>query len=278
MLQFLSCAPVGAGDRKTVIKKKKRRRINHEEIFERYVGAGTGTGRTTGPRRRTGGGTAGTSQSPGEDIDSRVTNSITSGIGRGARMAGAAGKKVYRAGKTVATAMKAKKFMTLGAFIATAGIIIVLLIAIIGAASFIMNMPGMVRDKIVNTFDTLWQEAKGLIVGKDAVAANPTAIKNLAEYLEEMGYDLLYNGFATKLEKDKEGNIKDIESKYLAAYIAAEERNYLIANENHNVKSIWKGVSSLFGDDPKWDEPWGTGMIVLEETLVEQILHGLRTY
>ncbi len=209
----------------------------------------------------------------GQDVDAEMSNRIASGARRASRIAGGAGKKIGGAAKTLRTAMKAKKVFALGSLLAAGGIIVIILILLIGLISFIMNMPGMVRDKIVDMWDTFWQEAKGLIVGQDQ--PSPTMIKNMAEYLESMGYDLVDNGFVTELEKDEEGNIKDIESKYLAAYIAAEQRSYLIANENHNVKEIWKGIKGLFDEDSSIDEVWGTGMIVLEENAIEGILRGL---
>lgn len=222
--------------------------------------------RRNSPRK--GGSTAGTPESiNGRDIDSEVSRQMLDNMGRASRIAKGTTKKALSMAKTVKTAMKAKKLMTLGPLLAFAGIIILILILLVGAASFIMNMPGMVRDKFEDTWDSFWQNCKGLVFGMDQ--PSDKQVKNLAEYLESMGYDLKYNGFATKLEKDKNGNIKEIESKYLKAYIAAEQRGYLLANENHDVKSIWKGMT---GQIPA-DQPWGTGMVVLEETLMESILN-----
>ena len=51
--------------------------------------------------------------------------------------------------------------MALGPLLAFGGIIILALILLVGAASFIMNMPGMVRDKIVDTWDNFWQQCTG---------------------------------------------------------------------------------------------------------------------
>lgn len=215
----------------------------------------------------------GESVADGKDIDSELSNRMASNARRATRIIGGAGRKIGGAAKNLKTAMKLKKAFTVGGAIASVGILIVIIILLVGVISFIMNMPGMVRDKLVDMWDTFWQEAKGLIIGQNQ--PSPTMIKNMAEYLESMGYDLVDNGFVTELEKDEEGNIKDIESKYLAAYIAAEQRSYLIANENHNVKEIWEGITGLLDEDSSIDEVWGTGMIVLERNLLEQIASGL---
>lgn len=232
------------------------------------------TGRSVGARRGT---TAGMPMADGRDIDSEMSNRIATNMGRAGRLAGGATKKILNAKKTIKAAMKAKKMLTIGSLLALGGIIIVVIILVVGAISFVMNMPGMVRDKIANTWDTFWQEAKGTVseLLNGPKEPSPTVIKNLAEYLESMGYDLVDNGFATKLEKDEEGNIKDIESKYLLAYISAEERSYLIANENYSVASIWEGVKGIFGKDDITNANWGTGMIVLERNAIEEVLDGL---
>lgn len=260
---------------------KKASSSNNAGIF---LGAGAGMAVGVGnpvrnkPTSSARGATAGRGPATeGRDLDSELSNRFANNMGRMSRIAGGAAKKAGAMAKTVKTAMKTKKFLTLGAFFGIAGIIIIILILLVGAISFIMNMPGMVRDKIVDTWDNFWQEVKGTIVGMYEGQDQPTytVIKNLAEYLESMGYDLEYNGFVTKLEKDKDENIKDIESKYLAAYIAAEQRSYLIANENYNVKGIWKNVKGLFSEESTSNENWGTGMIVLGGSLLENIGKGL---
>ena len=241
-------------------------------------GLGNNTTRNVG--RTTSRATGGQTQqiSDGRDIDSEVSNRIVNNMGRASRMAGGATKKLSKAMVATKKAMKAKKFLTIGSIAGLGGIFIVIIILVVGAISFIMNMPGMVRDKIANMWDTFWQGAKGsvaeLLGEKNPKAPNPTVIKNLAEYLESMGYDLVDNGFVTKLEKDEEGNIKDIESKYLGAYILAEERSYLIANENQDVKLILSNGDNFLIDSSLSDE-WGTGMIVLERTALENVLANL---
>ena len=243
------------------------------------MAAGIGTNEARNARRPISRTTAGqaTPTAGGRDIDSEVSNRIVSNMGRASRMAGGATKKIGKSVTAVKKAMQAKKALTLGAVLGLGGIFIVIIILVVGAISFIMNMPGMVRDKLANIWDTFWQGAKGtvseLIDGPKE--PSPTVIKNLAEYLESMGYDLEDNGFVTKLEKDEQGNIKEIESKYLPAYISAEERSYLIANENYSVKSIWNGITGLFDKTSTMDDNWGTGMIVLERNALEEVLDSL---
>lgn len=235
-------------------------------------------------RSGTGGGTAGIPQSIEEDVDSQVSNDISKKTGAALGAAGTVGKGAMGAVKTVTTAMKAKKMLTMGALVAGGGILTLIILLVVGVTSFFMNMPGMVRDKLADHWDNFWQTCKGAIVGQDK--PTKTDIINYAEYLEDnMKYDLVYNGFATKITRDEKGKIVDVDSKYLPAYIAAEQRSYLIANENHNVLSIWEGVKDsfftgiedLFGiesEDKSEEIPsefWGTGMICLEKDALTTI-------
>ena len=254
------------------------------------LGAGAGmaaNGANNAIRRGTSFSRASSSQgapaAEGDDIDSQLSSRLASGARRTSRIAGRAGRKISGAAKTLRTAMKARKFFAIGSLLAAGGVIVLIIILLVGAISFVMNMPGMVRDKIADAWDTLWQGAKGLVddllvEDKNNLGSEVEKyqIRNLATYLESMGYDLVDNGFVTKLEKDNNGNIKDIESKYLAAYIAAEERSYLLANENTNVIEMWQRVADeLLGSTVSNNESWGKGMIVLEQTALESILDGL---
>lgn len=207
------------------------------------------------------------------DIDAQVSREMLENLNRAGNIGANTYKGYNKAKKVLKTAKIVGKAPKLAIFFSTLGILILAIIVMVGIASFLMNMPGMVRDKLVDMWDTFWQEAKGTIFGQKEPTA--TEIKNLAEYLESMGYDLKYNGFVTKLEKDEKGNIKDIESKYLAAYISAEQRNYLIANENYNVVGIWKNITGLLDEDTVTNDNWGTGMIVLGSGLLENVGKGL---
>jgi len=221
------------------------------------------------PGRRTGGGTAGT-VGPSPMAGSREPSvfSDMQSAGRGA----------INATKTIAGVGKLAAGTPLGPLLAGGGIIGILIFAIIGGSSFIMNLPGSVRDKVADTWDTKWQQSTGIVSSADSIDTNLTAVKKLADTLETMGCDLVYNGFATSVKKDNDGKIKDIKSKYLASYIAAEEKSYMIANENANAKQIWLGSKDIFDESQKndWNEKWGTGMIVLEENLLKTLLNGVQ--
>ena len=109
--------------------------------------AGIGDNTTRNAGRTTSRVTGGQAQpiSDGRDIDSEVSNRIVNNLGRASRTAGGATKKLSKAMVAAKKAMKAKKFLSIGAIIGLGGIFIVIVILVVGAISFIMNMPGMVR-------------------------------------------------------------------------------------------------------------------------------------
>jgi len=136
-------------------------------------------GRERTTRARTGNGTAGRPQSVNGErtADEELTDQITSAARKTANFARNTTRQVSSMAKTGAKVLGKAKML----LIAKLAIIILVLIALVGAISFFMNMPGMVRDKIVNTFETIWQEAVGLLVGQDQPTS--TQVAELANYL-----------------------------------------------------------------------------------------------
>lgn len=190
----------------------------------------------------------------GNDVGNRGTN-----IPRKAGKAAAIGKKM-------AKSLMKRAMLPIIFWFSVAVIIIFLLI---GTAGFVMNMPGAVIDRLDKIGTDLWTSVKGIFIGQDEANISDQDIINLATYLEKMAFNLEYYGLATNVKRDEKTNkITQVDSKYLLAYLAAEERNYMIANQNWNVKQWWK---NLWNYD-KWKDDtivWGTGMINLHEELLK---------
>lgn len=226
------------------------------------------------PPRVTPQGASAARQSGGVIQNNRTGMPTSSRFGGGRNINGGTSAKARNAAaQTVKKVMQAKKIITLGPIIASIAGFLLIVLLLVGAVSFLINMPGTVRDKVENVAIEFFQGLKGLIVGQDLPSS--TKIKSLAEYLEREGYDLKYNGFVTELEKDSNGNIKKIESKYLTAYLAAEQRGYLIANQNLNVVALFRNAGELLGGDwSKIKDSWGTGMIMLENESITKVMLG----
>lgn len=181
-----------------------------------------------------------------------------------------------RAGRTAAmgkklanNAMKRTALLAAGPIIGIIAIVLVLVFLLIGTASFVMNMPGAVRDKLEYWGDSVWASVKGVFIGQDEANISDRDIIELATYLENMGFNMEYYGLATSVKRDEQTKkIEEVDSKYLLAYLAAEQRNYMIANENWNVKTWWQNLWNF----DKWADDnivWGTGMINLHEELIK---------
>ena len=186
----------------------------------------------------------------------------------------------YQKGKKIYKTMKLSKYARFIPAMVSAGVVALILFIVVGFISFFMNMPGMVRDKIDNYVLGFFEKLKGLIYGQDLPSEKE--VLNLANYLNSVGYDLEYTGLATSVEKDENGKIVDMESKYLLSYISADNRSYLIANQNMNALSLWENASELLSDvvalnwdDTNINESWGTGMIMVGPDMAALTLVGV---
>lgn len=129
----------------------------------------------------------------------------------------------------------------------------------------------------------LWDGFQGYLVGFDEAYVNEDDVIGAAQYLYDMGYDLVGMGFAESVtiygQQDEDGNmvevteghvkneIKKIDAPYLRAYLIAENRTYLINNYTFN----WKDFLGSFFDGTFFDigsDAWGSGLIDLDEGFV----------
>lgn len=174
-------------------------------------------------------------------------------------------------------------------------VIVIILIIVIGFVSFFISGSGLIRGQLLKFADSFWSGWVGFWKG-DEDAVKKEEIISIADYLEEMGYDLVNYGFldtdgkSVTIEKNDDGTetiknaegkvilkrelssdtgepeITKIKSKYIKAYLAAENKTYIVANQNKNVASVFKNLFRDEEDDDDFDKEanWGTGMIYIE--------------
>lgn len=149
-----------------------------------------------------------------------------------------AGKKAVEGAKKAAdTAQKMKKAgiaVKLVAALWWVALIVVIIFLIIGAYSFIVTLPGMMLDKIVETVGGFWDSLSSFFVG-NSVYIKDSDQTELANYIDNMGYDVVGYGFApskniklAKKEKSDDTAEEDDEttSQYLKAYLLADYNTY----------------------------------------------------
>ena len=152
---------------------------------------------------------------------------------------------------------------------------LLLIMTLIGLISFVFLGPESIRANLVKMADNLWTDFKGIFVGQAEAKVTDAQIAEVAGYLDNMGYKLEGYGFGTA-ERDDNGKVTKVDSRYLAAYLAAENKTYMIANQNFNFKDFWDSVVETVSGDSKLadflnDGEWGSGMIVLNNRLWSKV-------
>lgn len=153
-------------------------------------------------------------------------------------------------------------------------IIIIAIVAVIafliGIISFFLTMPDMVRGRVIELADDIWSTVWGTVVGEAKTKVKDEDVLNVAKYLENMGYSIKGYGFGEP-KRDENGKLTDIdgERNYIFAYLTAENKTYLIANDTWNLADFVKDVLEGF-EDKDLNASWGDGMIVLNEKLVDE--------
>ncbi len=191
---------------------------------------------------------------------------------------GAAGTSAAGAGATGAAGTTAAGAGTAGAAGAGAAglgvggialLIILLIIILIGVFGFLTAIPSMTLEKLKELVMGIWDNVQGYFIGLDQASVNEEDVIEVAQYLHDMGYDLEGCGFVedVEFEEDKNGNstgtITGIKSSYLTAYLAAENRTYLISNDTVNLKSMFKSITTGKITDGV-SSSWGSGMIHID--------------
>ena len=131
-------------------------------------------------------------------------------------------------------------------------------------------MPDMVRGRVIELADDIWSTVWGTVVGKAEAKVKDEDVLNVAKYLENMGYSIQGYGFGEP-KRDENGKLTDIEGEknYIFAYLTAENKTYLVANDTWNLSDFVDDVLDGF-DDKDLNASWGDGMIVLNEDLVNK--------
>jgi hypothetical protein len=204
-----------------------------------------------------------------------------------------AAKKVKNNAKNAAK--KVLKNKKVKAFIAAhlpliIGIIVVIIIIIflMGIVMLLITMPGLILGKLDELGGKIWGNFSGFFTG-DSTTAKVTKqdVLDLAQYMENMGYDIQTYGLGEVTYKDdgktlnnRNGKTREIEKigktvdgkNYLEAYIAADENTYVLSQFNlfGTVKSAIDQIfdnnqdSAEIRDAKTSVEGQSTGMINIE--------------
>ena len=191
------------------------------------------------------------------------------------------GKKILDAGK----AKKVTSFLATKIALFNMVLIILIIIFLIGVAGFFVSMPQFLWNRLKQMSVSLWEGFLGYFVGMDEATVHEDDIKAVAQYLKDMGYDLVGMGFAENVsinerdyitgklkdESKEENQILELNAPYLKAYLVAENRTYMINNYTFN---ILDQVASIFKTGTFFKEgvsTWGTGLIQLDKGLTEAL-------
>lgn len=184
----------------------------------------------------------------------------------GGKKAKAAASKLGKAALRPLMTLVAAK---LGVIIAIIVVVLLVVLFLMGILAFILLGPESVRGMITQFADDLWTSVKGIFYGQAEAQVKEEQILQVAEYLDNMGYKLEGYGFGD-VERDENGKIKSVGGPYILAYLAAENKTYMIANDNFNFRAYFNGIlnGSFIWD---WgDGNWGDGMIVLNRGLLSR--------
>lgn len=194
--------------------------------------------------------------------------------------------KVGRALGFIGRFVGRKVLLALGTYalpvIAIVVAVILILVILIGLIAFILMGPAGVAGKVVKYLDDLFTSVEGFVYGQDVAQVKKEDVVEIASYLDNMGFKLEGYGFAEKddIERDDNGEVTDLDSSYLVAYLAAENKTYMIANQNFNLRDYFNDVgfvpivnhiklarglidAAVNGEDGSW----GSGMIVINRRL-----------
>ncbi len=254
--------------------------------------AGTEAAETAGAEAEAAGASAEASAAGGE---AAAAGAETATVGAETAAAGAGTAAAGTAGGAAAGGAAAGGAVAAGPVILIVLVVILIIIIVIGVAGFFTTMPQFLWNRLKEFALSLWDGVEGYFIGMDDAGVNKDDIVVAAQYLYDMGYDLVGMGFAESVEisgqPDENGNkiepteeypenaIISINAPYLRSYLVAENRTYLINNYTFNLKdfatSFFNG--EFFSDDGT--SAWGTGLINLEDGLIAKLgmpLRGVR--
>ena len=148
-------------------------------------------------------------------------------------------------------------------------LVILIIFIIIGIFGFLTAIPSMTLEKLKEFAQGIWDGIEGYFMGADAARVNDDNVLEVAQYLYDMGYDLEGCGFVqdVEFEKDENGNstgvIEKVKSSYLTHYLVAENRTYMISNDNFSWTDLFDGLTSGRITEGI-SSSWGSGMIHID--------------
>ena len=232
------------------------------ETGSETLGAETGgniTGETASVNAGTGG--AGTAGAGTAGTGTAATGAGTAGTGTAAAGAGTAGAGTAAAGAGTAAGGASTAAGVAAAAPAIPVIIIAILIIIfvIGLIGFFTVMPGLILGKLKSFGLAIAGKIKGFATG-DTKIVTQDDIQSVAQYIQNLGYDIQTYGFAdVKYKKKTKKELEDNDVKqtreikkiipvnndkgndYLTAYISADAQTYVSAQF-----SLWGALQSAW--------------------------------
>ena len=103
-------------------------------------------------------------------------------------------------------ANKAKRIKGLSSIVAAASwimIILLIIIILVGFIAFFLTMPGLMIDRFLQACKDFW---KDYIVGDESIEVKDEQMVSLANYIEDLGYDLHAFGFANNASITRDGS------------------------------------------------------------------------
>lgn len=194
-------------------------------------------------------------------------------------------KKYDKAKKTLETLKNVKALAPLITALGTVAIVVLIILLIIGFIGFFVTLPGLAIDKILEACENFWRWA----VGDESIEIKDQDVDNLANYIQDMGYDLVGYGFISpgKVTNDEStGKItvdwENSELQNLYGYILANERTYTTQGLSYGLLSTWFSSYSITGNlisrlnqavRNNWNvsDPEKYGMLDFSEDVIESV-------
>lgn len=221
----------------------------------------------------------------GEEFSEQGRKHSKSGTNTGGVARDIVKKKIEKEAKQkILTKMGTTKLMSLLApilpYLAIALLIIILIIILIGIIMFLLMLPGILMGKITALVEGAAKALESFWEGKEDAAVDTEDIIGVADYLENMGYDLKEYGFVTSPveEASFDGSVEDayidnsgigrnadgitnINSEVIRTYLVSDNYVYCCKNFNKNVKQAFSSLGSFFSGLFFDTINWGTGLI-----------------
>lgn len=181
------------------------------------------------PLKGTGSNVAGKAAGKAKDAAAKKAKQA---IKKGAKKAGqATAKAASSAASAVGSASSIAAFFAtpVGWVVLAIILIILIIILVIGFIGFFATMPGLTKEKISQFYEKTIKNLYTSSSTTPEVEVDDDEKVALANYIDELGYDVIGYGFLDRITRDDEKKIKTItpsNKDYIYAYILANERTY----------------------------------------------------